>query len=96
MWGGRVRSTVVTYRNEDATNGEERAMYDLNDYNERIQRHAQKTAAVEQHAWMKTQRTHRYFRVAAAKVLVMLATRIAPANEPVAPATTTFAEMHGA
>jgi hypothetical protein len=70
-------------------------MYDMNDYDERFQRHAQKTAAVDQDGWKKPQPRRRAVRAAMAKALFALAARIAPPNVADASARPTLTDMRG-
>lgn len=77
-------------------NGEERAMYNLNDYDERFQRHERTTAAVDRDGWMKPQRKRRAVRAAIAKALLALANRLAPPDVADAPTLTTVADVQGA
>lgn len=68
-------------------------MNDLIDCEARLQRHAQKTAAVDREGWKQPQRTRQSVRSVVAKALLTLAARIAPPSEAGAPATT-LAKMH--
>lgn len=70
-------------------------MHNLADYEERFRHHEEKTAAVDREGWMRPQRGRRSVRAALTKALLALATRIAPADEMSAPATT-LADMRGA
>lgn len=71
-------------------------MYDLNDYEERIQRHERTAAAVDRDGWMIPQRRRRSVPGTVAEALLALATRLAPPEAADAPPLSTVTDVQGA